>query len=71
MRIISWNVKNGLNNIEKINKRSNLAPDIAILQEVQHPHKSNNELKFEDFLWVGEGKGRGLGLGVFHIFGGL
>lgn len=65
MRIISWNVKNGLNNIEKINRISNLAPDIAILQEVQHPHKSNNELKFEDFLWVGEGKGRGLGLGVF------
>lgn len=65
MRIISWNVKNGLNNIEKINRISNLAPDIAILQEVQHPQKSNNDFQFEDYLWVGEERSRGLGLGVF------
>lgn len=60
MRIFAWNVKNGLNNIEKINRISNLVPDIAIFQEVQHPQKLNNDFRFEDFLWVGEGKARGL-----------
>lgn len=65
MKTLSWNVKNGLNNIEKINRICNLASDIAILQEVQNPLKSNNGFQVEDFLWVGEGKARGLGLGVF------
>src|SRR5690606_40160737 len=65
MKIISWNVKNGLNNIEKIRRISNLAPDIAILQEVQNPQKSEKDFQFEDCLWIGEGKVRGLGVGVF------
>lgn len=61
MKTLSWN----LNNIEKINRICNLAPDIAIFQEVQNPLKSNNSFQVEYFLWVGEGKARGLGLGVF------
>ncbi|WP_339173306.1 endonuclease/exonuclease/phosphatase family protein [Solibacillus sp. FSL R5-0691] len=65
MKIISWNVKNGLNNIEKIKRISSLAPDIAILQEVQNSQKSEKHFQFEDCLWVGEGKARGLGVGVF------
>ena len=65
MRIISWNVKNTLNTIEKVEGIYNLSPDIAILQEIQHPKNSKYELQCKDFLWIGEEQGRGLGLGIF------
>jgi exodeoxyribonuclease III len=64
MKLISWNCQRGLRIQEKIDKISELSPDIAILAECPHPNKIQND-DHHQAVWVG--KNEGIGLGVFSM----
>lgn len=64
--IVSWNCRKGLNQ-EKGKKLLNLNPYIAIIQECFHPKEFNEEIKYEDVIWVGEEKKKGLGICILSL----
>ncbi|WP_409304067.1 hypothetical protein [Peribacillus sp. SCS-155] len=67
MKLVSWNCKKGLNSKDKSKKLFELIPDIAIIQESFHPKEFNDDIQYEDAVWVGEEKDKGLGLCVLSL----
>lgn len=67
MKLVSWNCKKGLNSKDKGKKLFELFPDIALIQESFHPKEFNDDILYEDAVWVGEEKKNGLGICVLSL----
>lgn len=66
MKLVSWNCRKGLNKT-KNQKLLELAPDLAIIQESFHPNEFQQDILFENAIWVGEEKKNGLGISILSF----
>jgi exodeoxyribonuclease III len=67
MKLVSWNCQKGLNSKDKARKLFELCPDIAIIQESFHPNEFNEDIRYEEAIWIGEEKPKGLGICVLSL----
>lgn len=60
MKLVSWNCQGGFNNNYKHKKITDIAPDIAVIQDCLHPSKLQSIIDYNDAVWVGNKEDKGL-----------